>query len=536
MALEAHLAAGWTFFVICLLASFIFSGFYVTWLRSVRAGESSLGTNVIVGFCLSITIISAALVPVDVFVVSSMKYANGTYEEWAQDPVERQATVMKMQVAYYTLFSIILALCFLVIPMTFFFHATSPLADDEDEQEEETTGQRLCRALKYTSASLILLIILVLLGIFLPFESSQTWQGDLTDYAMKSWAIFKVNEGFEMIVFLMNVISVVGLGLLILYTGIGLTSLPCQLIKGTNQVSSTLTQLRGLIETTTNRLQDLQGREDGLNSFEREESARLEGELTDYNRQLSELQESAQGCWWTCYRLFRPFQAVLGIVFSLLGTLVFAALLLNNIDKAIHSSARQGYILKNGTLPNPMDITLVELQRVFPLDYLLYIFMVIFFVVTTISGLQGIGIRFMWLPLYAIRPHRTKPQGLALMALSLLLILVASNVLFFTIAPDYTTFGSQRFVHFNPETNTSTVLQCDDSHAPPSECTMTMIATFLLAFHTKAWIFGAFYYWLTWIFLFVLLGGFCVSIVRCCKRPSLVPEVSNEEEELLNED
>ena len=61
------------------------------------------------------------------------------------------------------------------------------------------------------------------------------------------------------------------------------------------------------------------------------------------------------------------------MMFFLLGLLIFLSLILNNIDKAIHSSAQKGYILNNGTLPNPMDMALVFLQNTFPLDYILYL-------------------------------------------------------------------------------------------------------------------------------------------------------------------
>ena len=71
--------------------------------------------------------------------------------------------------------------------------------------------------------------------------------------------------------------------------------------------------------------------------------------------------------------LFSIFQIITGVMFFLLGLLIFLSLILNNIDKAIHSSAQKGYILNNGTLPNPMDMALVFLQNTFPLDYILYL-------------------------------------------------------------------------------------------------------------------------------------------------------------------
>ena len=149
--------------------------------------------------------------------------------------------------------------------------------------------------------------------------------------------------------------------------------------------------------------------------------------------------------------------------------------------------------------------------------------------------LLPIGIRFMWLPLYKIAPHSTKPQALALMSLTLILILVASNILFFSVAPDYTTFGSQHFVSYHLDTNQTSIEHCNNVHAPKDECNMTIIATFLLAFHTKAWIFGAVYYWLTWIFLVILFVGTSISLFQCTRRGRrLVTNHSDDEDELLD--
>ena len=91
--------------------------------------------------------------------------------------------------------------------------------------------------------------------------------------------------------------------------------------------------------------------------------------------------------------------------------------------------------------------------------------MVLFFLITSISGVKRIGIRFMWLRLYKIAPHSTKPQALALMSLTLILILVASNILFYSVAPDYTTYGSQHFAYIIK--NQTVVERCNNVHAPP---------------------------------------------------------------------
>lgn len=51
------------------------------------------------------------------------------------------------------------------------------------------------------------------------------------------------------------------------------------------------------------------------------------------------------------------------MVFVLFSGLVFVSLLLEAIDKAMHSlGPTHGYIIQNGTLPNPMDTILVYAQ------------------------------------------------------------------------------------------------------------------------------------------------------------------------------
>ena len=154
---------------------------------------------------------------------------------------------------------------------------------------------------------------------------------------------------------------------------------------------------------------------------------------------------------------------------------------------------------------------------------------------TSISGVNQIGIRFMWLPLYKIRPHGTKPQALTIMSLILILILVALNVILYALAPDYTTYGSQKYLAISPY-NTTKLLNCDDEHAPIEECTMTRVSMLLLAFHTKAWIFGATFYWLTWAFVVILCVGIVYSLVQCRRRRPQVPDSTNSDQEDLLHD
>ena len=55
-------------------------------------------------------------------------------------------------------------------------------------------------------------------------------------------------------------------------------------------------------------------------------------------------------------------------------------------------------------------LTILYSQVVFPLDYIIYCGMILFFLLCSISGLRTIGITFCCVPVYRFRPSNTKPQ------------------------------------------------------------------------------------------------------------------------------
>ena len=52
-----------------------------------------------------------------------------------------------------------------------------------------------------------------------------------------------------------------------------------------------------------------------------------------------------------------------------------------------------GYALQNFTLPNPIDMLLVQSQKVFPLDYVIILGITWLLVMCTLSGIRNLGIR-----------------------------------------------------------------------------------------------------------------------------------------------
>ena len=136
--------------------------------------------------------------------------------------------------------------------------------------------------------------------------------------------------------------------------------------------------------------------------------------------------------------------------------------------------------------------------------------MILFFLFSSMAGVKNVGIRFLWLSVYKIRAQKTKPQALVLMCLNLIFLLLAINVIMFSVVPDYTTYGNQNFI--NNETHQ--VEKCNDIEQMENQCDMSRISVLLLAFHYKAWIFGAAYFYLTILFLIVIVVGAVYKIYR----------------------
>nr|KAF6363043.1 LMBR1 domain containing 1 [Pipistrellus kuhlii] len=77
-AASAELVIGWCIFGLLLLAILAFCWIYVRKYQSQR--ESEVVSTITAIFSLAIALITSALLPVDIFLVSYMKNQNGTFK------------------------------------------------------------------------------------------------------------------------------------------------------------------------------------------------------------------------------------------------------------------------------------------------------------------------------------------------------------------------------------------------------------------------------------------------------------------------
>lgn len=127
-----------------------------------------------------------------------------------------------------------------------------------------------------------------------------------------------------------------------------------------------------------------------------------------------------------------------------------------SVDKIAYSlcGSQCGYVITHPNLFNPINYIFVNLSKIFPLDYIFIVCLIVYFFLATITGIIHVGIRFFWINLYRIKKGSTAPQGLLFSAILLTLSLLALNyTMTTTVAPSYAHFGSQVYVKKKKKTH-----------------------------------------------------------------------------------
>ena len=145
-------------FLICISSVFVYL------YQKPRERAASITTVCI--FTTSCLLATILLLPVDVALVSStVSVKDGTRKQWATDKAVDNI-LLSLKVVYYSLYSLVALLCLLVIPFTYFFYEEY----DEVEQQDgtQTLRSRSWTASKYTLGFLVFVILLFIVGFFLP--------------------------------------------------------------------------------------------------------------------------------------------------------------------------------------------------------------------------------------------------------------------------------------------------------------------------------------------------------------------------------
>ncbi|CAF3366011.1 unnamed protein product [Rotaria sp. Silwood1] len=515
----------WLPFAIVALFIIFFSITFT--LRYQQKRQRDYLVTFVCSISLIIALLTASLLPTDVILVSFMKNPNGTFKDWTQNQTTRNHIQKYVEIGYYDtrwpmiLYGLIIAMAFLVNPFLFFYY-------EEREEQGEKISKKICAALKWTAGFIIFLIFLIILGIFVPQiatlpsdNSTSEWEN--IKYLINHFNSSRVEDSISFSIF---TLSIIGFFLLTIYTGYGSIACPLSLIRGKRNarlqqqsIEEQRTDIQRQIETlkaryprsvkmpfrVKRRLEDLEQKEIAL------------------NRNAESIKVVRRSLFFKCRFIYRPVQIILGVLLLLFAILIFISLLLSNINKCIHFvSFKQIFAQGNKTLPNPIDIIITWTGKFYPVSYIVLSLLLVYIIVTSLFGLQQLGIWYFWVRMYRFSRGRTKPQAILMLSSLMMFIVVAINAFVYLLIPQYSIYGDQNYALVN---STVTAQPCTQ-YVTTDQCEMTVMGRIILRFFYKVWFFGAVYFFLSWLFLIVFLVSCIVKIVR--NRESNIQEFTVE--------
>ena len=219
-------------------------------------------------------------------------------------------------------------------------------------------------------------------------------------------------------------------------------------------------------------------------------------------------------------------------------------MLITGIDKAKNSVCKQhcGYLLGNINVFQPINFIFVVAAKVFPVDYVLFLLLVLFFYSASVVGIATVGIRFLWVVLFKIRKGKTSPQAMLMATVMLALMVLGINyAIAMIVAPQYTTWGPQTFCD-RPDSDCKdhpqalkSCTELSHSASAKSTCTPSVVSVFVNRITVNFPVFGAICFWAQFAFLAVYLITALTTLFRAprLETDDLDEDLEEEEEEGL---
>lgn len=537
---------------LCLAAAII-----TTFTWQTPRERSAVVTSVAI-ISLTSLLATVLLLPVDIALVSSTSSTElGAKKDWAT-PERVEAILLGLRIIYYTLYSFDALLCLLVIPFAYFWY--EEYDEIEFEEEGRTWVSRFWAASKYTSFFLALVVLLFLVGFFVPAAGDRANSHLDLDYYRR---LLAQNHGEKALTFALGLLVTLGTILYILYTSVGLALMPISFIKAAPKISAPQLSATTASQLEQNRERQRQlemrnaGRQDGMSRKDRRElSALIREEQTLVRRERLAAEASGEGksklyqTWLKIGTMLRPIKMIGGLLLIVISVLIWVSMLITGIDKATNSICKErcGYIIGHVNLFQPMNWIFVKTANIFPVDYVLMALLTLYLFSCSVSGIASIGVRFLWVRIFQIRKGRTAPQALLIATVMLGLITLAINYVLVTfIAPQYSLYGTQTFCTRKPDYegaqpdcrgHLDMVRLCSEAlndKITSDVCTPSVMSTFLNRI-TITWpFFGVVDFWGQFVFLLIFLMVFVTALFRTPKvnMAELDEDAEEDEEESL---
>lgn len=528
----------WVAYAVALVIVALIAAIFTYTYQTPRERSALVSTITIV--TLTALLATVLLLPVDIALVSSTSSSKlGVKKDWAT-PEKVEGILLTLKIVYYTLYSVDALLCLVVVPFTYFWYEEYDEVDSEEG--EQTFSSRFWGAFKYTLIFIVLVVIIFLVGFFLPVVGNNKDSHMDLDYFKR---LLTENRGERALTFALGLLISLGVLLYILYTAAGFALLPISFIKSAPSISAPQLSetTASALEQNRERQRQLEGRSagrtDGLPAKDqRELEALVREERTLVRRERLAAEAQGEGksaivrAWTKVCAILRPLKLIGGMLLLLIAVIIWVSMLITGIDKAKNSICKQhcGYVLGNINIFQPINWIFVKSSSVFPVDYVLMAFLVLFFFSSSVAGIASIGIRFLWIKIFEIRKGHTSPQAMLMATVMLTLMMLAINYsIAMIVAPQYAIYGPQTFCT-NPPKHPGEQPDCSDRRdriKPCSElsdekdsgsiCTPSVVSTFLNRVTINFPYFGALDFWAQFAFMAVFLIVFLTALFRTPK-------------------
>lgn len=299
------------------------------------------------------------------------------------------------------------------------------------------------------------------------------------------------------------------------YTASGLFFWPIGLILGTSSVSNRFCDVNDREVILRMRISTLQekARVFRLTPREREQLIEAQNDLRELEREEVALSGYTETWTYKLRKTIRPIQVVVGTTFALISVLLVVSLVLVNIDRILHGAGpKQGYVLLHPEIFNPLQYVYVKLQDLVFIGPMPLLMVTCFLLIATISGIRNLGLWFLLARLHRVKVGRTQPQALLFFCITTMLTTLAFNMILYSMTTEYITFGNQNYAIKGPD-DVTTVKPCTLGDINQS-CIITRGSIILMRMMSQVWIFGAIFFWWSWVFVLVGIMSFVASLVR----------------------
>lgn len=506
---------------------------YAVYHYFVDPKETYTLAMVAVVLSFSVGVLCAMLVPVDIYIISEGGIrSESLHMTFSQNHV---------RTGYLVLFASLLFLTFCLVPHAYFFGEERGDSEFDAKSEKNSCWVAMRSTLGFLGFISFLLVLSLnfrpghtetLDKVWESQDKAARWVGDLLDAE---------HSGLNAISFAIACLTLVGVFLWAFYTAYGMATMPFAWLRGKQSVAEQRLFLEQSIADVQEKHRAIQirypCREDGsldlskMKAVDRKELTRLQREQKTLVQQNYKLQESEQKAGLVLPRVLLclvPFRWAIGACMLSISILVVASLFLTMTDRLLHSDCGWGcgYTLKERSIFNPADDIFLFFSRAFPLDFIFLGGIVLYIFAASVFGVISLGIRVLCFNVYELRTRRSAPQALLILCNVMSYILLALCMALLTIAPDYTTFGSQTVASDDGFKGRCSLVQRESG----STCQISVISVFFTRIAIAMPTFSVAYFVANWIFIAV----FSCMFAHCAmnqKRPLYMDDLPECEEE-----